>query len=492
MGLIRTIKSQFSAGGLFVLRLVVVVGALLLLNLGAYLLQFDWDASEGRLHSLADSTLEILARVEVPIHILFFDEKPRERADVLLQRFRKHCKSITWEFVSFTKEEELVAKYEVKRPGLLVVTSGDNVRLARLDEQHLAGVILQLAKGGGKKVLFSKGHGERDPTGLDEDGLGKAYQLVGGVGYTPEEADLTPESLADASVVVIAAPKAELGDALNQELESFVRGGGGLLVLLDPPPAAGLNTLLARFDVVSYGDMVIELSKSFRHTAFGADTVYVRQYSVGQPVADRVNQSIMLRRIRSLGLLAAPDGSGKDEDAGPGKADAATGRTDAEPESAPTQEPSGEEAAPEEKAPHQIFAICKSSPNSWGETNLQDRKAEWNEGEDLRGPRPLIVATAEPPTAFAGDGRLMVVGASGMATNRYIDTAGNREFFEAAVSWLAGDLDYPLIAQKEPEKKLDLTDVQLRRIFAVCVLFIPGLIGLLGLGVVIRRTRRSN
>lgn len=451
MGLTRR-KNPFSAGGMFTLKSIVVLGALALLNLLAMRWQFEWDTSEGRRHSLAQSTVDILKALEKPVRVRVFVDGPTGWIDTLLSKFEHANRHITSEIVYLVEDAALAEQYGVTGGGTVVVEMGERRRFVQCGEQQLAGAILQLAKGGGKRVVFTSGHGESDLTGQTEQGLAQAHALLMQAGYETAQSLLTEEALRDTSALVIASPEKELGASEAEQVIRFVEQGGGLLVLVDPPPRAGLTNVLTRFDIETGEDYVIELNKGFRHKGYGANTMLVRRYVAGHPIAERMSQTILLRFVRSLILKRKTE----EDDKGP-----------------------------------QLLPLCVSSPNSWGEKQLIGKEVQWDRGVDAPGPRVLVAATCEPPS-YAGNGRLLVAGTSSFATNRYLGTSGNREFLEAAVSWLAGDLDYPLVSQKEPTKKLSLSESQLRLVLLVCVLIVPGISALVGIAVFIRRTRRSN
>ena len=296
-------KRVFSLGGKAVLKLVVLVGVLLLANVLAVNLQFGWDASEGRTHSLADSTVALLGKLKGPVHLLVFANRWDRRAEKMLQRFHKANPMVSFEFVDPEAEPAKAKSHEVSGPGVTIVQMGPaKRRLRTLKEQTLAGAILQLAKGRGRKIVFSEGHDEREMAGADKECLGKASALLRAAGYETVQTSLTDDALKGAAVVVVARPRKEISAKEAARVREFVAG-----------------------------------------------------------------------------------------------------------------------------------------------TSL-------------------------------------------FTTNRFFGLGGSRGFWEAAVSWLAGDLDYPLIAQKEPSKKLDLTDTQLRTVLIVCVLVLPGISAGLGLVVFIRRT----
>jgi len=432
MGLISAIRGRFSLGGAIALKMIVLVGGIVLSNLIALHLQFDWDMTEGRVHSLAESTLQILERLDEPVCVLVFTRGRGLGGEGLLRRFRKANRLVSFRYFDIDAQAHLARRYGVDSAGAVVVEKGGVHRsLRRLSEQGLAGAILQLIKGGGKKVVFTDGHGERDMNGQDARGLGQARRLLASAGYETVQAEPTPEALGNAKVVVVAAPAEEFSAEESERIRRFVAEGGGLLVMVEPPPGASLRNVLSHYGVEPQDDYVVELEPAFRHPGLGVSASYVRFFHAGQPVGARMSDRVLLTYVRSLTVSEDAKRNG-------------------------------------------MFALCISSRRSWGERNFGDKEVTWDRGVDPPGPRVLVAATGEPPSV-AGKGRLFVVGTASFATNRYIGMAGNREFWEAAVSWLAGDLDYPLVSQKEPSRKLDLTEAQLRTILVVCVLLLPAI-----------------
>lgn len=444
-------RQTLSFGGRITLQLVLLAGAITAANFAALHAQFNWDASEGRLNSLDPATVEILASVRQPIRILVFASAHSEAADKLLTRFTQACPRLSYELVRITDDPDRVREYGVEgQDGVVILENQDGMRrrLALLREQTLIAAILQLSKGGNKKVLVTQGHGERDFLDAGPEGMSIARWLLSDAGYVVEQEKLTEEALADARVVIIASPTEEFDEQTSHWVNRFVENGGGLLVMLAPPPRAGLAKLLEPYRIQPQPDMVIEINKLFRHPAYSANSVYVRAFHAGHPLGPRMNLPALLRFVRSLAIIKAET----------------------------------------EDDPPSPLALCVSSPNSWGETDLSQGRVSWDRGVDPPGPRILVAATGEPPS-IAGQGRVMVVGTASFAENRHIGIAGNREFYEASTSWLAGDLDFPLLADRQVQNKLELSDGQLRTLLAVCVVGIPALTGLMGVLVFVQRAR---
>ncbi len=448
MELKRKIFSSFSVTGTFILKLILVLGCLVFLNFAALHLQFRWDFSEGDVHSLAESTKEILRQLTKPAEITLVTSTVSEPAEQLLSLFQHKQPLLSYKFLD---PEDVAAKTlepSIRHKNVVIVEiEGRRRFLYSLNEQVLAGALLQLTKGGDKRILFSAGHGELDIMAQDHKGLSAAEVLLTSAGYNVVQRPLTPSELADAAVLVIAAPQTDLTDDEVAKVAEFVRNGGGLLMMLNPPPASGLEQLLAAFNLEAATDFVVELHRTYRYKGFGPSTIYAA-FNPEHPLSQRLNQKVILPGVRSLGISNDDDKN--------------------------------------------LVVLSKSSPNSWGETDLHSKELTWDKNVDRPGPRNLIIASSEPETSLTADGRFLISGTAEFAANRYINTVGNRLFFEAAVSWLAGDLNYPLIPAKEPHKALQISESQFRILFMISVVAIPGLAALAGIAVLVRRTRQNN
>ena len=426
------------------LKLMVVVGVLLAANMLAFNQQASWDASEGKIHSLAQSTVDLLKAVHQPVKVLAFMSRWDRTHEDLLGRFRAENPAISYQFINPEEQKPLAEKYDVKDAGVIVVEMGKSQRRMRvLKEQNLAGAIMQLGKGAGKRIVFTSGHGELDLDGAGPLGLASANRLLGTAGYVTVQDAPTDKALSGAAAAVIAGPEADLSAEETARLRAFVERGGGLLVLYREPPASTLEGLVQPYGVGANDDQVIEPVAAFQVPKMGARHILFKRPLVAHPLSERIVESFFLSYVRSLTM-----------DISRAKA-------------------------------KEILALFYASKRGWGETRYREQIVGRDPKDNL-GTRVMVIATPEPPS-IAGKGRILVAGTASFAQNRYINGYGNRGFFEAAVSWLSGDLGYPLVAQKEATRKLDLSEEQLRTVLVVCVLVLPGIFAVLGLTVFIRR-----
>ena len=173
----------------------------------------------------------------------------------------------------------------------------------------------------------------------------------------------------------------------------------------------------------------------------------------------------------------------------------------------------------------ELFELARTSPspNSWAETDLERlfESGEVEEGDgDTPGPIVLAAATvlsgealnwtapaiATMPGADASvdltvdpdatapldfEGRLVVVGDSEWANNRYIGNFFNQDLFLNAVSWLAGEEELISIRPRRTRaSSVMLTQQESTGVFYLTVLLLPELVLFGGMLVWFRRRYR--
>jgi ABC-type uncharacterized transport system involved in gliding motility auxiliary subunit len=130
---------------------------------------------------------------------------------------------------------------------------------------------------------------------------------------------------------------------------------------------------------------------------------------------------------------------------------------------------SGEKSQPEE----QETELLRTSPESWAETELKGNTAKFDEGKDTKGPISLGVAASKK--VGEKEARLVVIGDSDFATNRYLGAQGNGDLFFNAVNWLAQDEELISIRPKSPaNRRVNLTRSQQNMFFWFSIVFLPG------------------
>jgi ABC-type uncharacterized transport system involved in gliding motility auxiliary subunit len=255
----------------------------------------------------------------------------------------------------------------------------------------------------------------------------------------------------DAKVLVVAGPTSEPFPQELQYLTDFVNKGGGVLVMIDPQ-APGLDSFLKTWGVTPDNDVVLDVSGAGRLMNAGPSIPLVMQYE-NHKITDRFRTMTFFPFARSI-------------------------------------QPS-KETVPGVT----VEVLFKSTPRSWGETNLKTPEASFDEKTDLQGPLSMAVAVTKEvkPSSEkepAVRGRIVAIGDSDFAVNSYFRGQGNGNLFLNMVSWLAQEEDLISIRPKPPEdRRVILSQSQQRRLLYLTVFVLPGAVLIAGISVWQRRRR---
>jgi ABC-type uncharacterized transport system involved in gliding motility auxiliary subunit len=489
--LIRT--GTLSAGVLLTIALLVILN-----YFGwKYFQRFDWTGSD--LYSLSEKTENVLKDLDRDVEfVVFLSPEQRdlfEPTRELLDRYRAASTRVKVRIVDPEKNlieaQQLAQRYNLTNTGV-VVAAGDDRRvidsadLAELDfsalqmggeaqmtgfkgEQLFTSAILQLVEGRKQKILFVTGHGERSLDDRTPRGFAGAQEILGADNFEIEEwASLGKGAVpAGTDLVVIAGPTGTFSPPELNALAAYVDGGGRLLVLLDPTLGqaagsglvnTGLEGWLARYGVQVGQNIVIDPANGMPF--FGPETFYVQSYG-DSPIVAPFSQgglSIFLNLARSVGAAGnAPGGLNTVE-------------------------------------------LMRSSPEGWGENGFGQLENVQKDANDVQGPVPLAVAVEREAPAAAGAGtaaaapramRLVVIGDSDFAANQLLQArTENQVLLANTFNWLVERESLLGIPPKQTEQvRLSLTGAQMRWVFLLSLLILPGLAIISGAVVFFRRRR---
>ena len=464
-------------GSLALTSIFAVLGILVAINYIGVRQNKRWDLTADQQFSLSDQSLKALAALEAPLEVLVFTEELQfPRFQDVLKEYAYSSEQISTEYIDPDKRPAIAKQHGVQQYGTIVLNyQGRTERVVSDTEQDITNGIIKVTSGQQRKVYFTQGHGEKDPTSSDERaGYSGIAAALTAENYTVDNIVLaqTPAVPDDASMVVVAGPKNDFFpteiDALKQYLGNF----GKVLLAIDPPdtpddpPLTNLIALAREYGMDVGGDVVVD--PRARMMGAEADVPFAASYP-DHPITERFSVLTLYPMVRSV--TPVPDG--------------VNGRT-AQP-------------------------LVETSADSWSETDVQglltSRQAtiEVDRG-DRQGPIPIaaVVAVAEPPPTSAQPGdiipssindgtkpetRMVVVGDSDFGTNSVLAVAGNRDLFMNMAGWLTQQENLISIRPREAgDRRIVLTADQQRLVNFTALLVIPGFI--LGAGVVTWWRRR--
>jgi ABC-type uncharacterized transport system involved in gliding motility auxiliary subunit len=457
---------QARFGTLAAASIVVVFGILAAINYLSTRHNKRWDLTAAHQFSLSDQTKKVLQDLKEPVKIRVFarsDEFQRFRDR--LDEYTYQSKQVSTEYIDPEKRPGLAQQYGVTTLGTVVFDyKGRNEKVNSEGEQELTNALIKVIQGRQPKVYFTQGHGEKDTAGAERGGYSGIVAGLTSGNFIVDKVVLAQQGgvPGDADVLVIAGPKTDFLGPEIDAVKAYLAKGGKVLLLLDPvlksdqPQVTGLQGLLKDWGIEAGNDIVLDVSGMGR--LIGTDEsvpVAAPPYPV-HPITENFSLLTAYPLARSM----SPVEGGVNG--------------------------------------HTAQKIVETSKSSWGETNLKGltsgQPAKLDEG-DKPGPVALASAVSAPATVTPppkdakkdGDNpkpaetRLVAFGDSDFASNGALGVAGNRDLFLNTVNWLAQQENLIAIRPRDPEdRRITLTADQMRRIFYLTVLIVPGLVLLAG------------
>jgi len=436
----------------------VMLGLLVAVNLISHKHFKRFDFTKARRHSLSEQSRKVARELKKDTSILVFT-KDRGAADKgLLDQYRAESPRIRYEFVDPDRQPLKAKQYGVSSFGTtVVVVSGDTTEKAyRFDEKEITSALLRAAMPGTKKVVFTKGHGEKDPDAYDGSGVNVLKRALEEERYTVSSVSLATEKIPDdCDVLVIAGPKY---DFLPQEiavLRDYLNNGGRLLLLLDPGALPNLVAFCRDAAGIEVGANFV-VDPASRLMDAGIPTI--DDYEDHEITKDLKNVITVMSFVRSV-----------------------------EPASSP---PSGVTVHGLMRTSSRSFLMPGSKPPASGRVRLEGKQTR---AVTVACASEVDVTSTDTSAAVERKGRVVVFGDSDFAGDRLIAYGGgNGDLVLNSVGWLADRLVLVSVRSKEQDSQpLVLTGRQGRIVMLVGLAGIPLGIMTLGVGVLLRRRLRT-
>jgi ABC-type uncharacterized transport system involved in gliding motility auxiliary subunit len=423
----------------------------------------NWDWTEAKLHTLSQATLDLLEAVPADpgIEILGFYVRGGERTPLggeedaknLLEKYTRQSSALKLSFHDPNARPDLAQRYEIRsEQGVLLVCGGPcdtaqgAVRVSEVTESEVTKAI-RGAISTKHKVYALAGHGE---AGIADD-KATGFSLMKGAleneNYEVAELVLAnqPDVPDDAEAVLVLGPDRSLFDTELDALDRYLKKGGGVAVLADPLLVTNLETRVKGWGIELGNDVVVEEQRTlFMGPQLGVQPI-VSSYGNHPVTKDFGRERLTLFNLARS--LKAADGSTPVE-------------------------------------------LVLTGDKSWGETDtkqfVEASKVSKDPATDRIG--PLALAMATPIKGDSAEGRLVVVGDSDFARNRYVSEAYNADLFLNMVAWLVGQEQFATIERKLPRASSSTISIEQFAQFRFLSLFLlPELVVLAGVLVWWRR-----
>ncbi len=428
---------SFKYGTIAIYQVVIVLLILVCVNIYADLNPWTKDMTDVGIHTLADQTVKIFSNLENDVKAVAFfqaaDEsrgsKPRMR-DLLTRCEREARGKFRFEFIDPDKNPSLAAKYKITRSQTTVFICGQNeTKINLVSEEAVVNAIIKITRTEKKKVYLLAGHGEADMKSGDPNGFKLAVDDMKANQFEVLELHLYREKKVpeDAHVVILAGPQKPLFDNEVTMIKEFLKQGGKFVTLIDPYIETKLDVLLEEWGVLLGNDTVVDVNPVARMIGGGDVVMPIVQMYGRHEITNKFRFPTMFPLVRSV----APNNKAKDLTASP---------------------------------------LLLTTKQSWAEKNRE--RIQFTPGVDKRGPICLGVAVRKRHTKSNIETRMIVIGDSDFASNRYYGKSGNGNFFQNCVNWTAQETDLISIKAKTLKSTpLRMTQKDFYVIGFICLLY---------------------
>jgi gliding motility-associatede transport system auxiliary component len=422
-----------------------------------YVYQADWTA--GARNTVSADTRKLLAELDQPVQITAFvrDEgNLRRQIRDLVGSYQRFKGDISLEFINPDTAPEQVRELGIRSGGELRVSyRGRSENIQTLSEQTLSNSLLRLSRQEERWIAFLTGHGEREPLGEANHGLGIFGGELERKGLNIQTVNLTQTEIpANTSLLVIAGPRVKLLPGEVDALRHYVEQGGNLLWLAEPGDLHGLEPLAELLGIDFLPGQVVDAGSQM----FGIDNptfVVIAAYPEHEITGDMSAVTVF---PEAAAIEMHDDGTWK-------------------------QQP-----------------LLTTLPRSWTELGELAGEISFDADTDERaGPLDIgVILTRDRPAAAGAEAaedlpgqRVIVVGDGDFLSNTYLGNAGNLMLGLNMVHWLGHDDAFINIrVQGAPDTSLELGRTA-QAVIGLGLLFgLPVLLLVCGLLIWLRRRRR--
>ena len=420
--------------GLFVVLLIALVA------LAAYLAReyrIEHDMTRSHRNTLSSAALEVLKQLDAPVNVTAYAVAKDARGENLhrqlqefLRPYQRAKPDIALTLVDPREQPKAAAAAGVRAPVELVVEYQRRTEhLTEFNEQAFANVLMRLARGAERMVLWLDGHGERKLNGVANHDLGEFGRQLQQKGFRLNSVNLAlaQEVPANAALLVIASPQVNVLAAEVQKIRHHLAGGGNLLWLIDPEPLRGLQPIAEMLGLVLTPGVVVD-PRAVQLKASPAFAVGVAAGYGRHPVTGTLNLNTLFPFARQIGVIESEE--------------------------------------------WRVTPLIEVAQRGWVETGKLDGNLSFEKNRDI--PGPVTIAAAFERTVGDKQQRVVVVGNGNFLSNTYLGNGGNLDLGINIVNWLAGD-DRLITLQPRSaaDASLDLDPVTLYLIAFSFIIVLP-------------------
>ena len=447
-------RLQFRIQNLVFLVLFLTVIGLLAWLSQRYSVESDWTAT-GR-HTLSNTSVALLERIEGPVQITAFASKPiQPLIKEFINRYQKHKADIKLSFVNPDLEPDKVRAMGITVEGELVITyQGRSEHVPNPSEETITNTLQRLLRSQEKKLVFLSGHGERRADGQANHDYSLFSQYLGSKGIKSVALNLSEQAAipSDTAVLIIAGPQIDYFDGEVEIIRNYVKQGGNLLWLHDPGPLYNLDQLAQDMHIRFVDGVIVDPTTQILGIS-DPSFALVANYN-DHPITRGFALMTLFPRASGIQFV------GKDE----------------------------------WNASHFLQTIDRS----WSESGIMQGVIEYEADQDTQGPLAIGMALTRDLPGKAStteksekpQQRIVVLGDGDFLSNAYLGNQGNQDLGYNIINWLSHDDTFIAIpSRKAPDTELVMGEIAWSLLGLFFLLGLPLL--LLASGILIWLKRRK-
>lgn len=420
------------------------------------------DLSEGQSFSLSAQTIQILKNLDEEVNIVCFVNDPGMKTvmKTKLDQYEYHSDMIKVKFYDPDKNPDKARFFNIKKYGDVVIyTEKKRKKLKNPTlESEFTNALIEVLSDDKKSIYFLSGHGEPSiDDEADSSSLGELKKQLEIENYEVSDLMLVRSEVGvpeDAACVIIASPETDFFDKELEMLRDYINNSGAVIVLGDRLLPKTIHTFISEFGVDVNDDFIIDKMSQVLGGSY--ETAVIAQYAQHSITKD-FTLNAFFPTSSSVKLLKNREDS------------------------------------------IQTTELAYTGPGSWAETDIagmNERGEAALEDSDIAGPVAVAVAIEKSVHSDTEEdkdnGKMIVFGDCDFVTNSYLMISGNRDLFMNALAWACGDENLISIRPKETKATpLYLQAGQIRMLFFLSMIAMPGLFIVLGIVVVLRRKNQK-
>lgn len=243
--LTKSKKFRYGTNATILTALFIVIVIVLNIGVGMLVERFPSlkiDLSSNNMFSISQQTRDAIGSLEkdVTIYVVQTSDGENTMYNEILNRYKELSPHIDFSYVNVTQDPSFLQKYsgQLNPVGSFVIESGERFEIVsstdvlgttgrfETAENTLTNAILSVTSNEKRKIYFTTGH--------EEPGFNTLENVAEEKFFDYETIDLRQQTLGEADMLIIGAPKTDFTMAEIDAVDSFVKQGGSLQIYLDP------------------------------------------------------------------------------------------------------------------------------------------------------------------------------------------------------------------------------------------------------------------